>query len=96
MHKPEMILKWVDRLPNLEKAMLMDNIEVAKKESNHGGKRPNAGRKKGTPKTGGRKKGSAGRRLHITIPQPIAQTLPDSDAAARAEILERISKEKQQ
>lgn len=53
--------------------------------------------KKGEPRpaNAGRKKGSGGKRLHITIPLEIAATLPDSDSEARAEILERIKKEKQ-
>lgn len=48
---------------------------------------------KGRAKTGGRKKDS--RNLTLKIPLEIAATLPDSDAAARAEIIERIKKEKQ-
>lgn len=54
--------------------------------------------KKGEPRpaNAGRKKGSGGRRLPMTIPLEIAATLPDSDSEARRVIIERISKEKQQ
>jgi len=48
------------------------------------------GRPKGTPKTGGRKKGSEGRRLHITIPREVADVLPEGDREAREVIIEKL------
>lgn len=48
------------------------------------------GRPKGLPKTGGRKKGSEGRRLHITIPREVADVLPEGDKEAREVIIEKL------
>lgn len=44
----------------------------------------------GHPKVGGRKPGTAGRRLHLTIPKDVAARLPENDNKARAVIFEAL------
>ena len=53
------------------------------------------GRPPGTPKTGGREKGTGGRRLFVTIPKAQAEALQGrTDKEVRALILKALEKEK--
>ena len=55
--------------------------------------KPKRGRRPGEhtrPPGAGRKPGTAGRRLHLTIPKDVAVRLPENDNDARAVIFEAL------